>query len=174
MKSLRQILAHGLAGLAILFAAGCATPATSPPLTRVPALDQSAPPPSSSPGTSRYAETWVGEYEGTGEVFSRNRGSRERGARIKLNIQSMGKNRLHIEWGPADGGALYVDATSFSTLAGRTDPETSPYQGYYSYSFSKSGDIITGAVKSYRRQGNEGPLQPGNEWSFTVRKVAKP
>ncbi len=164
----------------LALACGCAsTPAPKPsPPPPAPALAAErfvAPAPAQEP-----AETWIGSYTGTVDIYLSEQDIWQRDSPIQFFIQPDGEGTLRILGHMnlmAHRNSFYISNIAVSPtgmLAGEQSETGDLSSNKYAYSLTRSGDIVKGFVKMHLRTSDTDPFTPGDEWHFEVSRRALP
>ena len=134
----------------------------------------------SIPKIHHYADEWVGQYEGQGDVFDRSARLWVRKQATRLNIYPNGPNALVVQGftngqtGPRSFNIMDVWANSADEMSGES---FGLERGARKFEFSlvRIGDEIAGQIKSFTNAGESehGPYLPEDEWIFEVVKTGE-
>ena len=130
-----------------------------------------------------YAADWLGQYEGTGDVFAEELKKWQEGSLMRLNIRygkstPDGRITLVVEGGSGlsiRGSTRFflqgIEVDNIKEISGVYVHSNIPSPPKFEYSFSKREWRIIGHVKGYRGESKYGPFFPADEWKFEVEKV---
>jgi len=174
MKLSRQLLVSTPAGLFVLLTVGCVSS-----VPRAPDEEQRVPGPTAprfstpTPERFNYAEDWIGHYEGTGSVYTKEVRAWRQNEHLRLIVLSNSENTLRIVGKPAASeewtfALVDIEVNRSNILDGEQLAPAGAAK--YEYSLAKSGDTIAGVIKLRRREDANGPFQPPDEWVFEVHR----
>lgn len=162
MKSFYPIFA--ILPLCALFASGCASSAPSVRDTGPAAPRFTAPP------RIDHAIGWIGRYQGTGSTYTASGEEWQQNQSLELTVHSDRSNVLDITGNPLSPGGwsfvLEIEAIPSSVLAGESASTDGALR--YEYSFARTDAHITGVIKRYQGEVQEGVFPSPDEWVFEV------